>query len=329
MRCPSLKELPSPEGKIGWPWTEESFQLPDKMPDGSLWPTISIVTPSYNQGQFIEEAIRSVLLQGYPNVEYFIFDGASEDSSVAVIRKYEKWLTFWVSEKDHGQTHAINKGLSRSTGNVFNWLNSDDRFTQGAFAFVAERWMKSKPHFIIGEADFVDQDGKVVGHFPSKAFRNPIDFISDRGVDVSQPAAFVDRKLIEALGGSFAEHLNCVMDYEFYLRAVMKLRNKLVTYSMPRKLAYMVDHPDAKTSRIPDSFRDEWRQVLIKNFESLNSFYRVCLFFYFRRVEAQFNLGKTRTFASAIRLLCCYPEMIVCRFFWGFLRQMPWSKISK
>ena len=83
-------------------------------------------TPSYNQGQFIEETIRSVLLQGYPDLEYIIIDGGSTDHSVEIIRKYEPWLTYWVSERDRGQSHAINKGFCRSTGVLLGWLNSDD-----------------------------------------------------------------------------------------------------------------------------------------------------------------------------------------------------------
>ena len=117
MRCPTINELPSPPpGKRGWPWTEDSPQLPDTMPDGSPWPKISIVTPSLNQGPFIEETIRSVLLQGYPNLEYIIMDGGSTDESIEIIKKYEPWLAYWESEPDRGQSHAINKGFQRASG---------------------------------------------------------------------------------------------------------------------------------------------------------------------------------------------------------------------
>ena len=139
MHCPTLAELPPPPaGNTGWPWTVETPRLPQARPDGTPWQRISIVTPSYNQGQFIEETIRSILLQGYPDLEYIIIDGGSTDQSVELIKKYEPWLTYWVSEKDRGQTHAINKGLQSCTGRYLNWINSDDSLRARALQIVGE-----------------------------------------------------------------------------------------------------------------------------------------------------------------------------------------------
>ena len=135
----TLKDLPpSPPEKTGWPWTEQTEPLPPRMPDGSEWPRISIVTPSYNQGEFIEETIRSVLLQGYPNLEYIIIDGGSKDNSIELIKKYEKYLAYLVSEPDKGQSHAINKGFRRATGVLVGWQNSDDFYHSGAFEAAAK-----------------------------------------------------------------------------------------------------------------------------------------------------------------------------------------------
>jgi glycosyltransferase involved in cell wall biosynthesis len=108
-------------------------------PEGSAWPRISVITPSFNQGQFIEETIRSVLLQGYPDLEYFVIDGGSTDQTLDVIRKYEPWLGHWVSEPDNGQSHAINKGLRQVTGSIWGWINSDDLLMPGSLSLVANR----------------------------------------------------------------------------------------------------------------------------------------------------------------------------------------------
>jgi glycosyltransferase involved in cell wall biosynthesis len=113
--------------------------LPPTLPDGRPWPRITIVTPSYNAAPFIEETIRSVLLQGYPNLEYIIIDGGSRDGTVDVIEKYAKFLAYWRSEPDRGQTHAINEGLKRATGDIWSFINADDWLAPGALSYVGQR----------------------------------------------------------------------------------------------------------------------------------------------------------------------------------------------
>ena len=127
MNCVVLKGFPSPlPGKAGWPWADETPCLPDTMPDGSPWPRVSIVTPSYNQGQFIEETIRSVLLQGYPSLEYIVMDGGSTDGAEDIIRKYEPWLSYVHIGPDGGQAAAIADGFLQAMLSVMADMDATD-----------------------------------------------------------------------------------------------------------------------------------------------------------------------------------------------------------
>jgi glycosyltransferase involved in cell wall biosynthesis len=162
MSCPTLDELPPPPpGKSGWPWTEISTTLAPPVVNGASQPKITIVTPSYNQGKYIEETIRSVLLQQYPNLEYIIMDGGSSDESVEIIKKYSKWISYWKSEPDKGQSDAINKGMKIGTGSIAGWINSDDMLCKDALNRFAYNFDFSENYIYIGDCFRHDIAGNV------------------------------------------------------------------------------------------------------------------------------------------------------------------------
>ena len=179
-------------------------------------PLVSIVTPSYNQAQFLEETILSIIKQDYPRLEYIIIDGGSSDRSVDIIRKYEKRLAYWVSEPDRGQSHALNKGIARATGDILFWLNADDLCLLGAFSKVAEAFSQQpKPRMVIGQAYIVDHEGKLCGELESR-FTSWSDYAT-RKHDIRQVATFFDRRLFYELGG-VDESLEYSMDTDLLLR---------------------------------------------------------------------------------------------------------------
>jgi glycosyltransferase involved in cell wall biosynthesis len=222
MRCPTLSELPPPPlGKTGWPWTEEAPHLLDTMPDGTPGPRISIVTPSYNQGQFLEEAMRSVLLQGYPNLEYIIIDGGSTDNSVEVIQKYEPRLAYWVSEPDRGQSHAINKGFARCTGDIITFFGSDDVYLPGTFADIGIRWSQWQDYgAIVGSFYYLDEQSKLDDepHLPQLPHEGPIDLTLVTSYRLHQVSTFYTRRALDDVGRWVREDLKYTMDRELLHR---------------------------------------------------------------------------------------------------------------
>ena len=221
----NTSKFPSPlPGKTGWPWTTTSELLPDKMPDGSPWPKISVVTPSYNQGKFIEETIRSVLLQGYPNLEFIIIDGGSTDNTLEIINKYEPWLDYWVSEPDRGQSHAINKGWDKCNGEIISWLNSDDLYLPNSLRIIAETYKNSKEAIIfIGGCSICNENLEEIFYKLPK-YLDSKDLITGGGV-VGQPSVFFIRDILYEIGG-LDETLSYVMDWEFWIRIGMYYGNK-------------------------------------------------------------------------------------------------------
>ncbi|NRA56567.1 MAG: glycosyltransferase, partial [Phycisphaerales bacterium] len=149
-------------GLSRWPWVvPDSRSLPPTMPDGSPWPKITVVTPTYNQGQFIEETILSVIHQNYPNLEHILMDGNSPDNTMEIVDKYRDHFAVIVSEKDEGQSDAINKGFERATGELLTWINSDDMLAPGALAAAAIAYKTSGADFINGVAQ-IFREGKLV-----------------------------------------------------------------------------------------------------------------------------------------------------------------------
>jgi glycosyltransferase involved in cell wall biosynthesis len=253
MYCPTLTKLPfSPPGKTGWPWTEESKQLPG----GSSWPRVSIVTPSYNQAQFIEETIRSVLLQGYPDLEYIIIDGGSTDGSVEIIRKYEPWLAYWVSELDTGQADAIQKGFTRITGDIVAYLNSDDIYLPNAIATAVSVFQDTRDLALVyGDLIIVDEASQVVGK--RCGFEGEFtEFFLSLTDPIPQPSAFLTRAALDAAGG-LDPNFHMLMDFDLWAR--VGLRGMKMKH-IPKNLSRFRLHGESKTGTSMLSFAQErWK----------------------------------------------------------------------
>ncbi len=210
-----LSQLPAPpEGKSGWPWTEESAVLPETMPDGGEWPAISIAIPSYNQGGYLEETIRSVLLQGYPNLEVVVIDGGSSDGSAGIIRKYDAWLDYWVSEQDDGQCDAINRGFAKTGGEIFNWLCSDDFLTRNALEAVALAFREGGGCDVVAGAcycQYDDEPARSESRPPRSGEWEKVPYMAG----IWQPSCFYRRALI-GRDGLVRMDLNFCMDRELW-----------------------------------------------------------------------------------------------------------------
>jgi glycosyltransferase involved in cell wall biosynthesis len=180
---------------------------------------ISVITPSYNQGSFVEETIRSVLLQGYPKLEYIIIDGGSKDESVEIIKKYSPWLSCWVSEPDEGQSDAINKGLRRASGRFATWINSDDMLCKNALVEQAARFGFCENIVYLGLCVCIDQAGNILsehcGRVQSLEDLLQINRVWRAGGHIVQPEVIFPRELALSVGGLNREN-HYTMDYEFW-----------------------------------------------------------------------------------------------------------------
>lgn len=238
--------------------------LPAAMPDGRPWPRISIVTPSLNQGRYIEETILSVLNQDYPDIEHIVMDGGSTDETAAILARYHDRLAHAESGKDKGQADAINKGFARATGEILTWLNADDMLAPGALAAVALAFATSQADLVAGICVIHDQ-GRVLHRHLTAAADGPLalEELLDleggwlEGEFFYQPEVFFSRALWHRAGGRVDDGLYYSMDYELWLRFA---EAGAVLHGIGRPLALFRVHAEQKT-HAPQRFQEELQKV--------------------------------------------------------------------
>ena len=216
-------------------------------------PKISVITPSYNQGKFLEQTIQSVLNQEYPNLEYIIIDGGSTDDSVSIIKKYQDQLTFWESKKDNGQADALNKGFSKATGDILCWINSDDYFLSNVFHEISTYDWKPQVGAVAGIGHIINLNKEII-YTPK--YYSPITtetlFHWSHSKDFMQPACFFTKEAWEVCG-PFNTQLYFCMDVDFWI----KISNNFSIDRIDKVFAHAYAHEDAKTTAEEDKMRLE------------------------------------------------------------------------
>lgn len=305
-------------------------------------PRLSIITPSYNQAAYLEKTIQSVLDQKYPNLEYLIIDGGSTDGSVDIIRKYEKHLAFWVSEKDSGQCDAINKGLRKATGDIWAYLNSDDYYLPGAFDAVIKAFVENPAvKWVTGSGRYVDDSGAEVRLLVPAPFTTRADALirwkGPRYPVSVQVANFMRREVIDACG-YFDESLHYCMDFDFSLRLVF---DGVLPMILPMVLANALLHQQSKTvafgthgafaredliiiPRFVDRLAPDERQRVrdAVKYREFSVELQGCS----RLAETE---GKSAALARLFRYLASHPSRLFTRPVLGFFRQTLTGAVKK
>jgi glycosyltransferase involved in cell wall biosynthesis len=262
--------------------------------------SLSIVTPSYNQGSYIERTIQSVLNQDV-TVEYVVFDGGSRDETVEILKKYEGQLR-WVSEKDRGQAHAVNKGLAATHGDIIGWLNSDDVYCPGAFQTILE-FFENHPEvdMIYGDGDHIDKQDGIIEPYPTEDW--DIERLKDTCF-ICQPAAFFRRSLVERFG-RLDERLHFCLDYEYWLRIGL---GGAMVWRVPVKLAGSRLYKETKTLGFRSRFHHEINTMLR---EKLGTVPDIWIFNYAHAVlyERNFPSSPRIRFAAVVSLISIYAAL--------------------
>lgn len=231
--------------------------MPPRRPDGTDWPAIAIVTASFNQGRFLEETIRSIVLQGYPALHYAVIDGASGDDSRAIIEKYAPWLDFWISEPDRGQAHAINKGIGGAHGDIFNFINSDDFLLPGALASIGASW---RPGWGVASPiiHFQDHDRNLTRVMTNVGLTAEGLIVGGPGHRFQQPGFWFDLAALRATG-PFDESFRYVFDWELAIRHLAAYPHVAYTDAATAMFRH---HGAAKTTATGNQFVVErWRAL--------------------------------------------------------------------
>ncbi|MBI9051523.1 MAG: glycosyltransferase [Anaerolineaceae bacterium] len=221
-----------------------------------MYPKISIVTPSFNQGMFITETINSVLNQNYPNLEYWVIDGGSSDDTVDILKNFGGQIQ-WISEKDNGQTDAINKGLRLATGDIIAFINSDDFYLPDTFHTVANIFMDSNCMWLSGGYEIIDENNKIIQSFIPVYKRFLQLFSSSKLLSVvnyiNQPSTFWKRELMNEVG-FFDQSLNYALDFDYWIRAFQKYPLKTTKKSLS---AFRIHATSKSGSQYIDQFDEE------------------------------------------------------------------------
>lgn len=270
-------------------------------------PKISIVTPSFNQGIYLEQTILSILEQNYPNLEYIVIDGGSSDNSIDIIKKYEKYLSYWVSEPDKGQSDAINKGLLKASGQIFNWINSDDILEKGALFKIAEAFV---------ESNFMAYCGSTVT-FGTKAIVLPPAYRKGesllqaaRRYNYNQPGTFFNMNTIRRLGGKVDSKLHFVMDHDLWFR-FLALYGVTHIVSTTDVLAKFRIHDSSKTYTSRQRFMDEYASYLFSMAKQISLHKLLPLLQLSAKIDTAVQLD--------MAIVDRFPEKIIEQKIWLFL----------
>lgn len=216
------------------------------------YPKISIVTPSYNQGNFLKQCIQGVIQQAYPNLEYIVIDGGSKDNTLDVIHEYESNIAYWVSEPDNGQSHAINKGFAKATGDIHFWLCSDDLLEPGALEYVAGQLAdKSGPQWLVGAAKLITKNG-IVKSVRAPTVVNEDTFLGWAENWIPTQSTFWNKAMWDA-AGPFDEKLDFVMDLALWEK-MFRVNAPIVTDKILGSYRF---HGDAKSISRTDESKKE------------------------------------------------------------------------